>query len=199
MSTKTLNKDIRLKLLIKKQNNQEIKILLRTPPVIDFLTQFYELPLNNFFFVNSDTCLNINYFVCKTKSLLYLSTILHLKHTFYPSFIFCLDYFLYKFYEQYNATLNFASLLTNLRLNICFELSKTLSIPSLSTIFLNTNWLERELIDFSGIYVIKLKDSRRLMLDYLQFRNYPTTLKVYDFTYNHYINDLYTIKWLVHF
>ncbi len=171
----------------------------RIPPVIDFLTYFYSLNLNKIVFINTNSNLNINCFVVKTQSYSYLNIILHLKNSFYPLSMMCLEYFLYNFEKNYNAMLNFASLFTNLRLNVTYSIKEIDNIKTISSIFLNSNWLEREIIDFSGIFIIKLKDTRRLMLDYTQNRVYPHNIKSYDFTYNHFLNDLYTIIWLVHF
>lgn len=42
------------------------------------------------------------------------------------------------------------------------------SLPSTSTIYASTIWLERELSDFSGINFLGLVDTRRLLLDYFE-------------------------------
>lgn len=42
------------------------------------------------------------------------------------------------------------------------------SLPSTSTIYFSTVWLERELSDFSGINFLGLVDTRRLLLDYFE-------------------------------
>lgn len=182
-------------------NYQDKKILIitRKLPVIEFLSCFYSLTPNSLNIIKTNNTLSINYFEILLKNNFSFFILLNLRFTFNPLFITCLDYFLYKSNKSYNYILNVTSFLTNLRINLHLSLNKKLILPSLSKLFMNTVWLEREIIDFSGISIFGLRDTRRLMLDYLQKREYPNTLKVYDFTYNHFVNDLYTIKWLVLF
>lgn len=54
-----------------------------------------------------------------------------------------------------------------------------LKLYSLDNFFLNSNWLERELIEFFGIKVLNKKDTRNLLLDYNLtinplLKNFPT-------------------------
>lgn len=53
------------------------------------------------------------------------------------------------------------------------ELSKECSIFSLSEVFQGTTWVERELSEFHHLYMVGLRDGRRLLTDYgtSQFKN----------------------------
>lgn len=173
-------------------DNKTIIKTSRVPPILEILTIFYTFN-SQFFFLKSKNTLNINYFDLHTNLTTYVHVILQVKYTFLPLFNLCLDYFLYQIEKFFFLINNFSSLLTPLKLNIYAELDKNLTLYTTSTLFLNASWLEREILDFSEIKIIKLKDTRRLLLDYLQIRQYPGKVKIYDFTYNHFLNDLYTI------
>lgn len=187
---KSDNRLIKYKVII---DDKTIIKISRVPPILEMLTLFYTFQPQSFFFLKSKNTLNINYFDINMDLIFYINIVLYLKYTFLPLFNFCVDYFLYQIEKIFFLINNFASLLTPLRLNLYAELDKKLILHTTSTIFLNASWLEREILDFSEIKIIKLKDTRRLLLDYLQVRQYPGKVKVYDFTYNHFLNDLYTI------
>nr|YP_010147319.1 NADH dehydrogenase subunit 9 [Thuricola similis]QQP22130.1 NADH dehydrogenase subunit 9 [Thuricola similis] len=184
------NRLIKYKVLV---DNKTIVKISRIPPILEILTLFYTFHPKFFLFLRSKNTLNINYFDVNINLTFYINIILHLKYTFLPLFNFCVDYFLYQIEKIFFLINNFSSLLSTLRLNIYAELDKKLTLYTTSTLFLNASWLEREILDFSEIKIIKLKDTRRLLLDYLQIRQYPGKVKIYDFTYNHFLNDLYTI------
>ncbi len=60
----------------------------------------------------------------------------------------------------------------NLRLNLNFCFSEFFPIMSIKSIFHSSNWLEREIWDFYGVYFLFNNDLRRLFLDY-GFEGYP--------------------------
>lgn len=54
----------------------------------------------------------------------------------------------------------------NTRIRVQLQLSELDSIRSLSNIYKNANWLEREAWDFFGIFFIGHRDLRRILTDY---------------------------------
>ena len=76
---------------------------------------------------------------------------------------------------QYNSSnnttiqFNCNSMATDVRLNI-YTLINELDhkISSVSTVFPSTNWLERELSEFTNVFFYNSPDTRRLLLDYFQ-------------------------------
>ena len=61
---------------------------------------------------------------------------------------------------------NFINYLTNNRLLFVFFFNSTNKLFTLENFFLNSNWVERELIEFLGIEFMFKKDTRNLLLDY---------------------------------
>lgn len=67
----------------------------------------------------------------------------------------------------------------NSRLIFSVFLNKTDIVNSLESVFYNSNWLERELVEFLNINVYSRSDTRNLLLDYNfsgnpLLKNYPT-------------------------
>ncbi len=56
--------------------------------------------------------------------------------------------------------------------------------PTLTHLFKSTNWLERELSDFSGLYFTNSKDTRRLLLDYTVSKKQPQTHQLWELNYS---------------
>lgn len=83
-----------------------------------------------------------------------------------------------KFFEKaiiYN-TLDYVS---NSRYVFFYFLSNSESKHSISDVYFNANWLERELVEFFNIKLINRSDTRNLLLDYNftanpLLKNYPT-------------------------
>ena len=73
---------------------------------------------------------------------------------------------------QYNYSFFLRDIRVSLFTNIAIN---GYSCVSLSSIFLSTIWLERELSEFSGLFFEGLSDSRRLLIDYFQRKRYPRT------------------------
>lgn len=195
MNTQIYNVDNRIYTKVIKHNKEFVNVTLRTIPVLEILLNLYSKPNNTITFIKSSNYLGINYFdIMENKKNLAHITLL-IKYTFKPLFFTCLEYFMYKNINSLTGCINFASFFSPLRLNIFINLHNKNILPTLSSLFFNVLWLEREILDFSNLSIYKLKDTRRLMLDYLQTRQYPNQTLVYDYTYNHFINELYTIKW----
>lgn len=164
--------------------------ILNLPIVFSILYSNNTISLN---FLKTSYLLNINFFNIQTNKFTHMTTILHLRYSFNPLFFGSLEMFLYKNFDSYIFLANFESFLSTFRINIYTLLNSKLLLPSLSKLFSNTIWLEREILDFSNITFFNLVDTRRLLIDYTQKRQYPSNTIIYDYTYNHFINDLYTI------
>lgn len=74
--------------------------------------------------------------------------------------------------KRYQIIYYFLSILNNMKLFIFFDIEETKFIPSLTTIYDSSNWLEREAYDMFGIFFFNHKDSRRISTDY-GFEGYP--------------------------
>lgn len=74
--------------------------------------------------------------------------------------------------KRYQIIYYFLSILNNMKLFIFFDIGETKFIPSLTTIYDSSNWLEREAYDMFGIFSSNHKDSRRISTDY-GFEGYP--------------------------
>lgn len=77
------------------------------------------------------------------------------------------------------------------RLNVVTRVPvKLLKISSLSSVFRSTEWLERELTDFTGFNFCGLTDTRRLLLDYFEERQTYQTHVSNDKNYNNVFYDI---------
>lgn len=193
MTTQINKIDPRLFKKLIQHKDELLNLNLRIHSMNDVLSNLYSREKNDFIVILTNNNLNINYFNIVEKKNTYLLTILHLKYSFKPLFIMCLDYFIYNNVNISISTLNLASFFNPIRLNINIKHTKFFLLPSLSNIFYNSVWLEREILDFSQFTIYNLKDTRRLLLDYLQKRQHPHSTFCYNYTYNNYLNDLYTI------
>lgn len=64
------------------------------------------------------------------------------------------------------------SLEQNIKFNVVFCIKELFPLISVKSLFLCSNWIEREIWDFFGIFFLFNKDLRRLILDY-GFDGYP--------------------------
>ena len=76
-----------------------------------------------------------------------------------------------KFY-RFLISYSLLSIKFNLRLNLIFCFKELFPIISIKRLFYSSNWLEREIWDFYGIFFIFNNDLKRLFLDY-GFEGYP--------------------------
>ncbi len=81
------------------------------------------------------------------------------------------------------------SLVYNLRLRLKVFLNEIAMVASLTSIFLNSNWWEREVWDLFGIYFVGHLDLRRILTDY-GFEGYPLRK---DFPLSGYIDLRYDL------
>lgn len=82
------------------------------------------------------------------------------------------------------------SLTFNTRLRIKIFVDEIGTVPTLTSVFINSNWWEREIWDLFGIYFLEHPDLRRILTDY-GFEGHP--LKK-DFPLSGYIELRYDIK-----
>ncbi|MDR0484078.1 MAG: NADH-quinone oxidoreductase subunit C, partial [Alphaproteobacteria bacterium] len=68
--------------------------------------------------------------------------------------------------ERFEMVYLLLSLANNLRLKIKVNISEENIIDSLSNIYTNSDWLEREVYDMFGIYFSGHKDLRRILTDF---------------------------------
>ena len=84
--------------------------------------------------------------------------------------IVCIDYITRK--NRFEFCYIFLSLNYYSRVNIRFYISELDRIGSLSTIYSNSNWYEREVWDMFGVFFSYHNDLRRILTDY-GFRGFP--------------------------
>ena len=88
--------------------------------------------------------------------------LLSLKYNLKTNYYYITDYYHY----NNNNYLIINSLLNDSKQLLSFSVNKFNKINTISNIYLNSIWLEREIKEFTQIQFIGLKDTRRLLLDY---------------------------------
>lgn len=68
--------------------------------------------------------------------------------------------------KKFKLSLQLLSIIFNTRLIIMYYIYETDSVNSISHIFKSTVWLERELFDMFGVFVLNHPDLRRILTDY---------------------------------
>ena len=148
---------------------------------------------NNLVFFNSSTLNNINSLeveVSNNTQIIYhnlLNTNLISMYTY-------IDASCYNTEENFIYISSFSCLYTNTRVNFFLKhnLEQYPTIFSSTSIFLSSQWVERELREFFNLFIINLNDTRRLLTDYMSFNislvNYKTT------SYDLITQDLYSIN-----
>lgn len=140
--------------------------------VLKILFFFFKNNLNNyfkFFFLKNNfiyILTNYNYYY-NLLNFFNKSTFFQFKNL---TDIFVND-FPFKFY-RFLISYSLLSFNLNLRLNINFCFKELFPIISIKNIFYSSNWVEREIWDFFGIFFIFNNDLRRILLDY-GFEGYP--------------------------
>lgn len=74
--------------------------------------------------------------------------------------------------NRFEVVYNLLSLTTNYRLTVTTSVKEGFSIDSITSIFENANWLEREVWDMYGVFFTKHPDMRRILTDY-GFKGHP--------------------------
>lgn len=98
----------------------------------------------------------------------------------------------YRVVNDYPVIVYYANnMLTDSRVSVSTELTTVNKLVSLSWLFSSTVWLERELSDFSNITFIQLRDTRRLLLDYLEPKQVWATHIQMDKNYNNTFYDVF--------
>jgi NADH/F420H2 dehydrogenase subunit C len=109
----------------------------------------------------------------KSKNLIFTSNLLK-NHTNFQynvlSCISCAD--LVKSSYRFLISYDLLSILFNTRVRIKVHTNEYVFIPSLVSIYINSNWWEREIWDLYGIFFDKHPDLRRILTDY-GFEGHP--------------------------
>lgn len=74
--------------------------------------------------------------------------------------------------NRFKLVYHMLSLHYNFRITICTELTTFTAVPSITSLYSNANWCEREIWDLFGIFFINHPDLRRILTDY-GFEGYP--------------------------
>lgn len=74
--------------------------------------------------------------------------------------------------RRFDVVYHFLSLHQNLRLRVKTETDEATPVPTLTGVFINADWYEREAFDMYGIQFADHPDLRRLLTDY-NFSGYP--------------------------
>jgi len=143
-----------------------------TKLVFKIIINFFKKKLNNFFnfFIFKNGILNI-----LTNFYYYWNIIFFLNKSTFFQFKNLIDIVVIDFpgnYYRFSIQYLMLSVNLNLRLNLSFCFKELFSLISVKKIFYSSNWLEREIWDFYGIFFIFNNDLRRIMLDY-GFEGYP--------------------------
>lgn len=73
---------------------------------------------------------------------------------------------------RFNVVYELISILFNSRIRIKIYLNEITSVISLTNLYINANWWEREIWDLFGLYFLNHPDLRRLLTDY-GFEGHP--------------------------
>ena len=73
---------------------------------------------------------------------------------------------------RFEVVYNFWTLKYNTKLRLKVSVMETMALPSLQGLFLNANWLEREVFDMFGVFYYNHSRLRRILTDY-GFVGYP--------------------------
>lgn len=130
-------------------------------PFENYFSCIYYTATNNFFLkVNFLSIHYVNFFLKFHTNFLF-------KQLIDLSFI---DYFERKY--RFEVFYNLLSLKYNLRLILMSSMEESNVLPSLTNIYPNANWYEREAWDMFGIYFKAHPDFRRILTDY-GFKGHP--------------------------
>ena len=74
--------------------------------------------------------------------------------------------------SRFKVVYNLCSIKHNLRVKLCTTVDEITPLMSITSLYKNANWLEREVWDMYGIYFEEHPDLRRILTDY-GFEGYP--------------------------
>lgn len=163
-----------------RQKFKTFKIFKKTWFSPFFWEIFVETQNNPINFIYSHSLKNVNLIICKNTPTTQLTQQL-LLFTHYNSLFVYIDASCYKLSNNFYYLTNYNCMLTNSQILFVTKLHKNfnLSIFSVSTFFLGSQWVERELKEFYNLFYVNLNDSRRLLTDYTNnfntFNFYKTT------------------------
>lgn len=113
---------------------------------------------NNFIFFNE----NENYFRVYKENLIEFVKFLKEEHQLYFDFLVCISSVDYLDFFKVYYTLH--SITKNITIQVCTELKKNETIPSLASLYSSAEWHEREVYDMMGIKFENHPDLRRILL-----------------------------------
>lgn len=157
-----------LKILFNKKNLAKINLE-------SYLFNFNNWLINNFF-KNSLKIKYIRYDIIIKVGLSYLFQLLYfLKYNTYCQFkmlidITAVDYIKKK--RRFKLVYNLLSLKFNRRLQVHVDASELSLVPSITELYANSGWYEREVWDMFGIFFTNHPDLRRILTDY-GFEGFP--------------------------
>lgn len=128
--------------------------ITRTNSMVDYFIEIKEINMYLFFKIIANTLL-LNY-----NQLITLTCIDNLN---LPNF---------KLKKRFSLVYVLNQINTTSRILIIVDFSPKVIISSISSIYKNVNWLEREVYDLFGIFFFKNKDLRRILTDY-GFQGFP--------------------------
>ena len=120
---------------------------------------------------------------------IYLILLFLNKHTLcqFKSLIDIVCYDIPKKHFRFSLIYNLLSVHYNLRLKVVTKINELSTIFSVMGLYKSSNWSEREIFDFFGIFFLGNKDLRRILTDY-GFKGFPLRK---DFPLSGYIDVYY--------
>ena len=168
--------------------------------VLNLLNLIFKFSINYINFFNKLNNFNINILILNTWFYIY---IIFLKYNslFYKSLLIDINTFDYnkKLFLKINTNCiiyNFYLLNFNFKLNIISIASNENKLNSISTLFNNASWIEREISEMFGINFLNKMDSRNLLLDY-SYIGYPL-LKIFPVTGHVEIYYNFLKNWIIY-
>nr|YP_009688826.1 NADH dehydrogenase subunit 9 [Cafileria marina]QEF30250.1 NADH dehydrogenase subunit 9 [Cafileria marina] len=134
--------------------------------------------------------INKNELFIKTKKDLLYTLILFLKKNTNSRFDMLIDICAVDYPEKkfrFEIIYNLLSIQYNTRINVIINIEDNIPVKSITSIYKNANWLEREVWDMFGIFFFDNNDLRRILTDY-GFKGHPLRK---DFPLSGYTETLY--------
>lgn len=143
------------------------------------------------FFIKSNISIN-NIFINLNFNTLYKYSLLT-KYSLNYHYLSISDIFSYFNNNVCYIIYNWISLISELKIQFSILVNwKIFKIHSIQNIISSSCWCERELSEFTGLYLLNAKDSRKLLLDYSNVKSYDFSISENKNNYNSFFYDFYT-------
>jgi NADH/F420H2 dehydrogenase subunit C len=153
--------NIILKLILEKKYYLFLKYSLLFKEMFPkFIKNIYIYSYDLYIFIKSENLLNLLKFI-KYDTNYQFKTLID---------ICVIDYMLSQY--RFKLIYSLLSIHYNIRLNLFFFLQELIGITSITHLYENANWLEREIWDMFGIFFFNHSDLRRILTDY-GFKGFP--------------------------